>query len=212
MFRIQMIPTGMLEENCVICWDDEIKEAIVFDPGDDAYTISRFIDENGLKPVAIIQTHGHYDHIGAIGEIKEKYNIPMMLHSEELSNMRAMEKHIAEQIGEEPYHNEVDRFLKSDELIEIGGMKIRVIFTPGHTAGGVSLLINDKHLVTGDTLFAGSVGRWDFPGGNYEALTKSIRKLMELPNGVMIYPGHGEVSTIATEKRYNPYVKQMMKG
>jgi glyoxylase-like metal-dependent hydrolase (beta-lactamase superfamily II) len=212
MLNIHVIPTGMMEENCSVCWDSEAKEAVIFDPGDDANRIIDYIEQNGLKPMAIIQTHCHYDHIGAIAEVKAKYNIPLLVHSEEVANMRAMEKYMVSQLGEEPHHHEVDRFIKSDEVIEYGGITIKVIFTPGHTAGGVCLLVNDKHLITGDTLFAGSVGRWDFPGGNYEALAKSIKKLMELPNDVMIYPGHGEVSTIGNEKRYNPFVKQMVKG
>ncbi len=209
--KLITVVTGWLEENCYLAYDDESLEALIFDPGDDPEKIEAIIDRFHLLPRAILQTHCHYDHFGAVNSLKKNYGIPVMIHPEEITNLRYMEREGAQHLRNDgPV--EVDRNLKSAEELVFGNIRVKVLFTPGHTAGGVCFLVNSRYLITGDTLFAGSIGRYDFPGGNYETLMSSIRtKLLTLPNDTPVYPGHGEPTTIGEEKKYNPYLKGLMK-
>lgn len=209
--KIVPIVTGWLEENCYLVYDPKSLETLVVDPGDDPEKIEAMISTYSLKPLAILQTHCHFDHFGAVNSLKRTYGIPVMIHPEEVPNLRLMERERSEYLKNDgPV--EVDRNLKANEEFVFGKIRVKVLFTPGHTAGGVCFLVDSNHLLTGDTLFAGSIGRYDLPGGRFETLMKSIKtQLLTLPDETAVYPGHGEPTTIGYEKRYNPFLRGLVK-
>jgi glyoxylase-like metal-dependent hydrolase (beta-lactamase superfamily II) len=203
---INVIPVGPLQVNCTILSDNN--EAILFDPGDDFGTIKNYLDEKNLKPIKILNTHAHFDHIGAVQKIREFYKIPFYLHKddEELLKMAPQTSMmVGFPIAEVP---EIDSFLKEGDVFELGELEIRVIETPGHTLGGVCFYIDRlKLLIAGDTLFRESVGRTDFPYADHDMLISSIKnKLMKLDDEVQVITGHGEFTTIEHEKKYNPFL------
>ncbi len=189
------------QSNCYVIWDEENICGII-DPGSDSEKIISFIEERDLKPEKILLTHGHFDHIGVAKIISDKYNIPVYVNKnemvvvEERGVMFGMEFSVPENIV----------FFNDGEEITIGKGKIKVIETPGHTAGSSCFLV-DKMLYSGDTLFLGTVGRWDFPTGSFDVLKNSINeKLFILPDEITVYPGHGFSTTIGKEKTTNMIV------
>lgn len=204
--KIQILPVGMLEANCYILSDQEAGEGIIVDPGDEAEKIAAAVEDQGLKIKYIINTHGHYDHIGADLELRERFGAELLVHEADghmledpLANLSFIKPSIK--------NTEVkaDRLLKEGEVISSGGIRLEVIHTPGHTKGSICLL-GDGYILTGDTLFEGSIGRTDLPGGSYESIINSISKLKKLPEDLKVYPGHGSPSTIGDEKINNPFM------
>ncbi|MDH3972855.1 MAG: MBL fold metallo-hydrolase [Deltaproteobacteria bacterium] len=202
--NFETIEVGPLQVNCYILYDEE-GNALVIDAGDNAEMILEKISALGLNLKMVISTHGHFDHVGANGLLKEKTGAKLLIHEAD----RELLKHApraAASFGlraEEP--PQADEYISHGQLIECGSIKIEVIHTPGHSPGGVSLL-SDHTLFTGDTLFAGSIGRTDLPGGVHELLLKSVsEKLFSLADTVEIHPGHGPSSSIGHEKKYNPF-------
>ena len=196
---------GPFGENCFIL-SKEDKSSILIDPGDEAEEIINFIKRKKLKPVAIFCTHAHIDHVGGVKEMKEYFNIPFYIHKEDLALLKSI-KAQAESVGLEcgPVPD-VDMFLKDSETVTAGGFEVKVLHTPGHTPGGVCLKI-DKKLFTGDTLFAGSIGRSDLPGGSYNQLIESIEnKILPLEDDIEVFPGHGKRTTIGQERHANPFL------
>lgn len=195
---IKTIVAGMYEENCHLVIDEDTKELAIIDPGGHENALIEEIESLNAKPKFILLTHGHADHVGAVAELVNKFNIPFYINEKEEGYMGD-----GFVFGTLP---KASGYLKEGDTLKLGENLIKVIETPGHTAGGICFLINDK-LFTGDTLFQGSVGRSDFPGGNGMQLVKSIRdKLLPLGDNIEVYPGHGGASNIGYEKRNNPFL------
>ena len=205
---IDLVLSGPLEVNCYILGCSETGKAIVIDPGGDGDRITALLRERELVPAAIVNTHGHFDHVGGNAYLINEFSgIPLYLHRQGLPFLMNAGEHaeywgMSFQDSPEPTDT-----LQGGEILNIGNLEVKVIHTPGHSPGGISLLI-PGHVFTGDTLFQGSVGRTDLPGGNHELLLKSIReKLLVLPDDTIIHPGHGPESAIGIEKRSNPFVR-----
>ncbi|MGC9033056.1 MAG: MBL fold metallo-hydrolase [Thermosulfidibacteraceae bacterium] len=205
--RVERVVVGALEVNCYIVLDEKSKEGIVVDPGAEGRRIVRIIEGEGINLKYIINTHGHVDHIGANRDVKNAFPDALLAIGEfDLPLLRnAMNSYIAMMVGakESP---EPDLLLKEGDIIEFGECTLKVIHTPGHTPGSICLL-TEGIVFTGDTLFAGSIGRVDLPMSQPEKLIPSIKeKLMILPDDTVVLPGHGPKSTIGYERRYNPFV------
>ena len=206
--HLRSFVVGMCETNCYIAADSSSKDAIIIDPGDNADAIIETIRTDGLIVRAIVNTHGHADHIAANAALKKQFDCPIMIHELDAPYLADPEANLSALIGYiEPISPPADRLLKDGGEITIGQLVFRVIHTPGHTPGGISLLENEV-LFSGDTLFADSVGRTDFPGGSHEQLINSIQeKLLVLPDSTLVYPGHGPLTTIGNERQNNPFLQ-----
>ncbi|MBU5439645.1 MBL fold metallo-hydrolase [Tissierella sp. MSJ-40] len=205
--KILRIPAGIYAANCYIIYPEDKKEGIVLDPGGDVEDIIAAIDRNDLNIKYIILTHGHADHIGGVKGLKDKLGVPVMIHEKDRELLIDGDKNLSSVMAMGTVEIEPDVLLKDGDKIEFGGLAAEVIHTPGHTPGGICLKIGDN-LFTGDTLFAGSIGRTDFLGGSYEEIIKSIKeKLVIYPDNTQVYPGHGPSSTIKNEKSSNPFLR-----
>lgn len=206
---IKTLTVGPLEVNCYILADPETKEAFVIDPGGDADNIRRAVEAGGLKVKYIVNTHGHFDHVGADGSLRKAFEgSELAIHGLDSRLLSEAHEHgviFGAKLERQPAP---DIVLEDGEVLSAGSLRLRVIHTPGHTRGGVCLYEEKEGLLfTGDTLFAGSVGRTDFPGGSFEDLMGSIvNKVLPLGDEVKVYPGHGPSSTIALEKETNPFI------
>lgn len=206
MLMVKTLPTGMLAENCYIVYSEETRNAFIVDPGDEGEMLAQFIDDNQLKPLFIINTHGHFDHIGAVEYLKARYNLPFYLHKADLDLVKKGEI-IFGMKEEQAKVEKIDTLLEGEERISFEDEEIQVIATPGHTRGGVCLYLSKSDvLFTGDTLFLGTIGRTDLKGGNYSELILSVNeRLKEIPDTAVVYPGHGEKTTMGYERQYNQY-------
>jgi len=206
---IKTIVTGPFQENSYLLIDKLSKKCVLIDPGDEAQKIINFVNEKNIIPIAIINTHAHLDHIGAISEIKAEYSIPFYLHTEEKP---ILDSYLisCRMFGMKPAGSpSVDEWLDSSGELLIGPFKFLIIETPGHTPGGCSFLIDDIIFV-GDTLFQGSIGRTDLPGGDRKILDKSLIKLINKLNPkTTVYSGHGPSTSIGFEKINNPFLIQL---
>ncbi|MEW6456873.1 MAG: MBL fold metallo-hydrolase [Acidobacteriota bacterium] len=201
------ITVGPLETNCYLVYHKDTRETIIVDPGAEPERISKIIKENRLIPTKIVNTHGHIDHIGGNRYLKEKFKTSILIHYQDIKTMNsAGNKSMALILGTKP-SPEPDEYLSHDDRIYINNNYLEVIHTPGHTPGSICLK-SHLFLLTGDTLFCGSVGRTDLPGGSWKELIKSIKeKILTLNDDLEILPGHGLVSTLREEKNYNPFLK-----
>jgi hydroxyacylglutathione hydrolase len=196
---IKTVLAGMYEENCYLVMDEDTKELAVIDPGGQANLLAKEIKILDAKPKFILLTHGHSDHVDGVVELANELNIPFYINEKEEEYM----KNDNFVFGSLP---KASGYLKEGDTLSLGENNIKVIETPGHTPGGICFLINND-LFTGDTLFNGSVGRSDFPGGNGIQLVKNIKeKLCPLGDDIKVYAGHGPSSTIGYEKKYNPFL------
>ena len=201
------IPTGMYAANCYIIYSEITGDGSVVDPGGDIEIILGKIEENNLSIKYIVLTHGHGDHLGGAKKLKEKLNVPVLVHEEDEELVKDANKNLSIIMDFGPVDFNPDILLKDGDAIEFGDLKAKVIHTPGHTRGGICLKINN-HLFTGDTLFKGSIGRTDLLGGDYDNIINSIKeKILVLDDDIIVMPGHGESSTILEEKIYNPYLR-----
>ena len=202
------LPVGDLQANCYLVGCEETKEAVVIDPGGSEEAVLKMIREAGVKVTAIVNTHAHCDHIGANARIHEVTGAPIAIHESEATFLTDPALNGSAFFYATPMLSPpADRLLHDGDGIEIGSEMLTVLHTPGHSPGGISLVLADC-VFTGDTLFRASIGRTDLPGGSYETLMHSIREgLMALDDDVRVYPGHGAVSTIGWERRHNPWVK-----
>ena len=198
---------GPVCTNCYLLVNHKTGELLVVDPGDQAQLIEKQIEKTGAKPVAILLTHGHFDHAGAAEELADKYQISIYAHEAERETLEDPGLNLCGMIGEHKVYH-ADIFVKDEEVLNLAGFSIRVFFTPGHTIGGCCYYIADeKILFSGDTLFQESVGRTDFPRGSASDLIRAIReKLMPLPDDVTVYIGHDESTLIGYERMHNPYL------
>ncbi|NMA02421.1 MAG: MBL fold metallo-hydrolase [Clostridia bacterium] len=203
------LPVGMIEGNCYLVSCAKTKEAMVIDPGAEGTRILEIIAKNNINVKYIVNTHGHHDHIGAVKEVKEGTGALILIHSEDAHMLENPTKNLSTFMGRDSKQPKADKLLKDGDSIQIGELNFQVIHTPGHTLGGISLYNKEKKACfTGDTLFLGSIGRTDLPGGSYPTIIKSIKeKLLTLPDDVVVYPGHGPATTIAQEKRINPFLR-----
>lgn len=198
---------GPLQCNCYIVGDRAAKEAIVIDPGDDADAIADSLAEQRLRVTAIVATHAHFDHIVAAGRLRELTGAPFYLHKEDGPILDWMQASGRMFLGIElPPPPDVDRDASEGEILTAGSARLEVLHTPGHSPGSISLIANEA-VFSGDTLFAGSIGRTDLPGGDTQALLDAVReKLFLLEDDMPVYPGHGPSTTLGEEKLYNPFV------
>ncbi len=204
--QIERLTLKLLAENCYIYHNE--KECIVFDPGSDYEYIKAYLEKKNLSVKMILLTHCHFDHVGAVSDLKECFNAKVMCHKDDLIMLKAANKSAAS-YGLMPVKiPEIDEFFNDNDIISFNDAKLKVIHTPGHSAGSVCFYEEqDKILISGDTLFLESVGRTDFPSGSQAELENSIRnKLYALPDDTMVLPGHGFHTTIKHEKEYNPFV------
>jgi len=204
---VKIIPVGMLDTNCYIVGDPETKEGVVIDPGAEGDRIKAAVESLGLDVKYIINTHGHHDHIGANFIIKRAFGAPLAIHRDDASMLKDPLLNLSfKKDREEISGLEADMLLEDGDEIAVGRLAFKVLHTPGHTQGSICLLA-EREVFTGDTLFAGSVGRTDLPGGSYEQLMESIStKLKPLPGELTVYPGHGPSSTMSVEKEDNPFL------
>ena len=206
MIEIKTLIVSPFEVNCYLVWDPEDHFGVIIDPGDEDELIVSQLEKNGVTPKAILLTHGHGDHIGAVQPLKEKYQIPIYIGEKDAPMLQSPSENVSAVFGYEIVCPPADKLLKDSDVFTVGKMKFTVIFTPGHTRGGICYHI-DRFLFCGDTLFKNSVGRTDLPGGNYETLINSIdQKLLPLPDDLICFPGHGPATTIGEEKRNNPFI------
>lgn len=204
---LETISVGPMQVNCYILACAQGREAIIIDPGDQAHKIQAVLDKHKLSPAMVINTHGHYDHIGG----DDKFGVSVYVHKQDLGMLEDAKKNLSA-IFSSPYKvaSEI-KILEDKEIIKLDCLELEVLHLPGHTPGGIGLLMKMPQadiVFTGDTLFYQGVGRYDLPGGSEHLLEKSIReKLFVLPVETKVYPGHGPATTIGREKSNNPFIK-----
>ncbi|WP_312202936.1 MBL fold metallo-hydrolase [Anaerospora hongkongensis] len=205
--KIIRMEVGSLGTNCYIAYCEDTKEAAIIDPGGDAGEIIAVIGREALKPVCIINTHGHADHILANNKVKEATGVPVYIHGDDADMLVNAQKNLSSFIGKGQTCLPADKILADGDTIAIGKFNLEVIHTPGHSPGGICLK-SELVLFSGDTLFAESIGRTDFPGGSYRQLISNIKeRLMLLPDETKVYPGHGPDTTIGWERKMNPFIQ-----
>lgn len=204
--KIERVVVGALQTNAYLVADDNGVAAVI-DPGGDAQLIEEAAEEHGFKLARILLTHGHPDHLFAAGELQKSHNLDLVIHKNDVDQMtNNMELASLFYDMRQFIEPKFTQYINDGDIIEVGDLEFQVIHTPGHTPGGVSYL-GDSMLFSGDTLFAGSVGRTDLPGGSFDDLMDSIRtKLFTLRDDTIVYPGHGAETSIGTEKQFNPFV------
>ncbi len=208
---LRSMPLGPLQANCFVIGCETSRQAAVIDPGGDAGHILSVLKQDDLNLSAIINTHGHFDHVGANLALKNATGAQLMIHKLDAPMLAHAPQAAAAWGLRADSSPEPDRLLEDGDTIECGELQLKVIHTPGHSAGGCCFHIaSEKALFVGDTLFAGSIGRTDLPGGDYDTLIRSIQtKLFILPEDTKVYNGHMELTTIGEEKRYNPFCKMV---
>ena len=207
MYKIDSRILGMVGTNCYLLCNMDIKECVLIDPADSQDEISRMIDESGCSLKGILLTHGHFDHIMAADAIRDKYGVKVYASCDEKNTLEQPHMNLGEAYGLK-LSVKADVWHKNGEILKLAGFDIEALHTPGHTEGGSCYYIREIGvLFSGDTLFCGSVGRTDFPGGSMSEIVRSIKeKVMVLPDDTKVYPGHGEGTSVGYERENNPFL------
>ncbi len=218
---IETLAVGPMMANCYVVAGEGSPEAVVIDPGADARDILETVRRHGLRVAAIINTHGHADHIAANGRVIQETGAPLLAHRAEAAMLTKPSLNLSSWAGLQIFGPPADRLLEDGDEVKVGTLLLKVLHTPGHTRGGICLVARDDSanpacgrgkcqgpsIFSGDTLFAGSVGRTDFPGGSFEDLIRSIKeKLLVFDDDTEVYPGHGPATTIGEERASNPFL------
>ena len=202
----ETLEVGIYGANCYIAGSEKTKEAAIIDPGADFNKIDKKLNELGLIPKIIILTHYHGDHIGAVKEFTDKYNLKIYIHKEDAEALNNSNMNLTKTMFGKSVSIKADVELKDGDEIDLGELKFKIIHTPGHTKGGICIKVGNI-MMTGDTLFNSSIGRTDLPGGSFEEIITSIKeKIFKYDDDTLIYPGHMSPSTIKREKQFNPFV------
>jgi hydroxyacylglutathione hydrolase len=206
---LEMLTVGPFQENCYLIGDEASGVGAVVDPGDEAARIAMAVEQTGLEIGSIIVTHAHIDHVGGVTALVDEYACPVLMHAEAepmLEHLPTQALMMGLRFGKIPT---VDRHIGEGETLEVGDLRLQPLYTPGHAPGHLAFYIEDESLVlSGDALFAGSVGRVDLPGGSMEVLMRSIEeRLMTLPDETRVYPGHGPQTEIGNERATNPFLQ-----
>ena len=206
---LEMLTVGPFQENCYVVGDEETGAGAIVDPGDEAARIALAVEQTNLEISQILITHTHIDHVGAVASLVDEYSCQVLIHAEAepmLGQLPTQAMMMGLRFGEVPT---VDRHIEDEEVIEVGGLRLKSLYTPGHAPGHIAFYIESEELLlSGDALFAGSVGRVDLPGGSMEVLMRSIEeRLLTLPDETRVYPGHGPETTIGNERVHNPFLQ-----
>lgn len=205
-FRIKTWVLGMVSTNCYLVYNDKTRKGVIIDPADNGEYLIRKLEELGIAPEAVLLTHGHFDHILAVKELQARYSCPVYAGKEEDALLQDASLNLSGTMGTDHLSVSADELVRDGQTLELAGFTWKVLETPGHTRGSVCYYIpGEDVLVSGDTLFAESLGRTDLPTGSMREIISSITgKLLVLPEDTMVYPGHGDPTTIGHEKQYNP--------
>jgi glyoxylase-like metal-dependent hydrolase (beta-lactamase superfamily II) len=209
MMIIERLAVGQLETNAYIIGDEGTKQGVVIDPGDEGDRIMDVVKGNSLEINAIVCTHAHFDHIGAAGDIRKETGAKILLHKDDLEGYGLAKEQASFwgfDLNDLP---QPDDFIEEGDTLQVGSLSFKIMHTPGHSPGGISLY-GEGIVLTGDTIFQGSVGRTDFPGGSIEKLKESFRRLLALPTETKVYSGHGPETTIGREKKENFFVSEFL--
>jgi hydroxyacylglutathione hydrolase len=206
---LEMLTVGPFQENSYIIGDEDSGAGVVVDPGDEAARIALAVEQTDLEVGSIIVTHAHIDHVGAVAALADEYACQVLMHAESepvLKQLPTQAMMMGLKFGKVPA---VDRHISDGEVLEVGKLRLRSLYTPGHAPGHLAFYIEDEGVVlSGDALFAGSVGRVDLPGGSMEVLMRSIEeRLLTLPDETWVYPGHGPRTSIGNERTSNPFLQ-----
>ena len=203
--QYEIIVVGSFEVNCIVLWHDQ--KAWVVDPGADASVILDFLEKRNLKIARVLLTHGHIDHISALDKLLSRHSAPVFIHANDVKWAFSAFNRVPPYLHVPGKPANLHTSILGDGIISEHGLTARIIHTPGHTPGGCCLLFEqEKLLISGDTLFAGSVGRTDLPGGDWPELFASLQKLCQLPDDLTVIPGHGPTTSLGAEKKYNLYL------
>lgn len=199
---VKTLPVGQLETNCYVVTNEATLECVIIDPGDESNTVLDYTETNHLRPVAIMLTHGHFDHTGAAEAVAEETGAKVYMHPAD-DRKNASSAHFPYTLPEN------GEYFSDGETVTAAGIDFYIMSTPGHTPGGVTLMVEDA-LFTGDTLFKGSCGRTDLPGGDIKALMASLKKICSIEGEYDVYPGHMDSSSLYREKNFNFYCRKAM--
>lgn len=205
---VERLTVGPFQENAYIVGDEASGTGVIIDPGDEATRIALTVERTGLAISQILVTHAHIDHVRAVAPLKDEYICPVLMHREAEAALKTLPQQammMGLRFGKVP---KVDRYIEDDEVLEVGSLRLRSLYTPGHAPGHLAFYVEEEGIVfSGDALFAGSVGRVDLPGGSMELLMQSIsERLLTLPDETRVLSGHGPETTIGYERAYNPFL------
>lgn len=207
--KVHTIPTAPIEENCYVVFDEESRQGLLIDPGNEGEKILSLIREEKVEVEAILLTHGHWDHIGAVEELRHKLKVPVHIHGEDSAMLTDSRQNLfAFMAGGRMEGKPVDKVFREGAVFPCGNYSFKVIHTPGHTPGGCCFYSEKAGaLFSGDSLFAEEIGRCDLPGGSLDSLISSLKeKILCLPEATKVYPGHGPSTTVGWERMHNPYL------